>query len=231
MLAGNYGIWGRFIHVLHRISTERVPASALLTADQQIMKNGENAQLTLTVFDQDGRLFDMADGQIVWNDANGVTEIDKSGALKATANGEAKLSATFTKDGKSVVSNELVINIGDLEQLFSISALAEDAAIDVGKTTQMIITPRNYLGKGIRFNGIDISYESSEPEIVTVDADGTVTGKALGSAAIKVTAVQGGITAETEVEVEVCSRETVAASSFEDETTGEAPLKMVFPSI
>lgn len=61
VLAGNYGIWGRFIHVLHRTSTERVPASALLTADQQTMKNGENAQLTLTVFDQDGRLFDMAE--------------------------------------------------------------------------------------------------------------------------------------------------------------------------
>lgn len=228
VLAGNYGIWGRFIHVLHRTSTERVPASALLTADQKTMKNGENAQLTLTVFDQDGRLFDMADGQIVWNDANGVTEIDESGALKATANGEAKLSATFTKDEKSVVSNELVINIGDLEQLFSISALAEEATIDVGKTTQMIITPRNYLGQGIHFNGIDISYDSSAPEIATVDADGTVTGKALGSAAIKVTAVQGNITAETEVEVEVCSRETVATSSFEDEITGEAPLKNGF---
>lgn len=228
VLIDQYGIWGRFVNVLHRKSQDSDPQSALLTADKTAMKNGETAQLTLKVFDQDGRLFDTAGGQVVWNEENGVAKIDTSGNLTAIGDGTAKLTAVFTKDGKSVVSNELTITVGDLERLHSISAQAEETTIDAGKTTQIIITPRNYLGDGIRFHNIDVTYESSAPEIAAVDDLGAITGKALGTAVIKVTATQGDVTVRTTVEVKVQSPEIVASSSFEDETVGEAPQKNGF---
>ena len=224
LLMNNYGIWGRFINISHRKSSEGTPTSLLLMTDKTYLKKGESTALTFKVFDQDGRLYNSSNHQITFKDKNQVTSIDENGIVTAVADGRAEITAEIqTADGNIISSNSIGIDIGDVRKLFKVTATLEDPAVDIGQKTQVVVTPQNLINQSINFNGITVSYESSAPDVAEVSGDGVVTGKSLGHAVIKVTAVQETVKTETEVEIFVRSKDIVVSSDFEDDAVSSVP--------
>lgn len=79
-----------------------------------------------------------------------------------------------------------------------ISGLNPADSVRLGKTITMLVELRD--AKGNKLTGRKINWSSQNPNVATVDANGTVTGVALGSSII--TARVGGVTGQTDVKVQ-----------------------------
>ena len=93
---------------------------------------------------------------------------------------------TATGDGTEVIPPESTTDPVDV----TIAGLAQSASVEVGKTTSLSATASD---------GSAISWTSSDASVATVDANGTVTGVAAGTATI--TATAGTATASCSVTV------------------------------
>ena len=145
------------------------------------------------------------------SDAPGIASVDaSSGKISAKSAGTAKITVTI--DGK--VSNvcTVTVNQGNVA-VTGVKLDKSTAAVNVNGTTQLTATvePSNAANKSV-------TWTSSNNNIATVDANGKVTGKAVGSATIQVTTTDGKKTASCTVTVTQGSVATITYSVAVDKT-------------
>ncbi len=124
---------------------------------------------------------------ILWSSSNdGVATVDTNGLVTAHAAGTARITAAST-DGQLTASCSVTVCEG--APVSSVSLLSETVTKAVGDVflTDYVINPAEASNQAV-------TWTSSDPEIVSVNAYGRMEAKSVGTAMITVTTVDGGYT-------------------------------------
>ena len=206
-----------------------LPTGVTLSHTTLNMKVGEEAQLIATV-----QPADATDKSITWeSNAPETVSVDSEGLLTAHKAGTAVITAR-TVNGFSAFCM-VTVEEGDEPEIpvTGISLSPTYIELTEGETAQLTVTiePEDATDRSI-------SWESSDEDIATVGADGTVTGISEGETVITATTVDGGYTAEcrikvvggTDVEMTAADAVTVYPNPVRDvlnvETGGAAVVRM-----
>jgi uncharacterized protein YjdB len=148
------------------------------TADVQV---GGTVQLTATPRDAAGN--PLTGRTVTWESSNPiVATVDANGRVTAIAPGTATIRAT--SEGRTGTSTITVTAVPPTP-VASVSVTPSTAEVQVGGTVQLTATPRDALGNPLA--GRTVTWESSNPAVATVDANGRVTAVAPGTATIRAT--------------------------------------------
>lgn len=151
---------------------------------------GNTATLVATVAPTDA-----TNKALTWasSDAS-IVSVDANGTIKALADGSATITVT-TADGAFTDSCVVTVTIPVTGVV--IFGGAESAAMSKGDTSAPIfveVLPAEADNK-------EVTYESLNPTIATIDNEGRITALAAGTATIKVTTVDGGFTDTIKINV------------------------------
>ncbi len=124
------------------------------------------------------------------SNTSSVATIDSNGTVKAVGSGTATISAVVEVDGATTTVS-CIVTVRDTAPVYTLSDITGTTTIQIGGTSQLGVTVTPAGGK--------VTWSSSDTKIVTVDANGKVTGVAVGSA--KITAACGGAVRECTVTV------------------------------
>lgn len=155
---------------------------------------------------------DATNKKVSWStSAPGIVSVDGSGNIKALAAGNATITVT-TDDGKQTATCAVTVTASTVA-VTGVTLDKSSATVNVGATLQLTATvaPSNATNKAV-------TWTSSNNNIATVDANGKVTGKAVGSATIQVTTTDGKKTASCTVTVTQGSVATITYSVAVDKT-------------
>lgn len=155
---------------------------------------------------------DATNKKVSWStSAPGIVSVDGSGNIKALAAGNATITVT-TDDGKQTATCAVTVTASTVA-VTGVTLDKSSATVNVGATLQLTanIQPSNATNKAV-------TWTSSNNNIATVDANGKVTGKAVGSATIQVTTTDGKKTASCTVTVTQGSVATITYSVAVDKT-------------
>ena len=206
-----------------------LPTGVTLSHTTLNMQVGEEAQLIATV-----QPADATDKSITWeSNAPETVSVDSEGRLTAHKAGTAVITAR-TVNGFSAFCMVTVEEDDEPEiPVTGISLSPTYIELTEGETAQLTVTiePEDATDRSI-------SWESSDEDIATVGADGTVRAIAAGTSLITVTTTDGGYTAEcrikvvggTDVEMTAADAVTVYPNPVRDvlnvETGGAAVVRM-----
>ena len=143
---------------------------------------GESDTLTATITPSNA-----TDQNVTWSSDNeSVATVDQNGRVTAVAQGGATITAAV--DGKSAECY-VTVNAAAPVPVTSVSLDKTSLELTEGKTAQLTATvePNNATNK-------NVTWESSNTSVATVDANGLVTAVSAGTATITVTTVDGGKT-------------------------------------
>ncbi|HWC73007.1 MAG TPA: Ig-like domain-containing protein, partial [Gemmatimonadales bacterium] len=162
-----------------------VPASATI-------QTGATQQFTATPKDANGNA--LTGRTITWatSDAN-VATINASGLATGVAAG-GPITITASSEGQSATASLTVIPI----PVASVTVSPTTASVVVGATQQLTATPKDANGNPL--TGRTITWTSSDATIATVDANGLVTGNAIGGP-VTITATSEGKSATAAITV------------------------------
>ena len=156
---------------------------------------GGTLTLTATVLPENAD-----DKSVTWKSTNPqIAEVDQNGTVTAISSGTVTITATTTDGGKvagcEVTVSEVYVPVESVE------FLAASVIMDKGESfeLELVVLPENASNK-------TVTWTSSNPDVVTVDQQGRITGVGAGKAVI--TAEAGDKTATCPVTV------TVAAQSI-----------------
>ena len=173
------------------------PASATLTA------LGATTRLTAEVRDQNGQV--MAGAAVAWTTSDAsVAGVDASGLVTAAANGSATITATA-----GAASGSAAVTV--VQEVSTVAVVPAEATIAALRDTLRLVAEA-VDANGNAVAGTEISWESSDDSVATVDASGLVTAVANGSATI--TATSGSASGSATVTVaQEASAVTVAPAT------------------
>ncbi len=161
-----------------------------LAATQENIEVGESLQLSATIQPNDA-----SNQNIVWATTDNATvTVDNQGNITGITEGSAIIQAT-SEDGNFIA--ETMVNVSPaIVAVTGITIDKMNVVLDLNETAILIATiqPNNATNQ-------EVTWSSSDPNVVTVDANGTITALMIGNATILATALDGGFTAETTVEV------------------------------
>ncbi len=153
---------------------------------------GNTATLVATVDPADA-----TNKALTWTSSDpAIVSVDANGTIKALADGSATITVT-TADG--TYTDTCVVTVTVPVTGVVILDGAEAASVTKGYTTSPIpveVLPAEADNK-------EVTYESLDPTIATIDNTGCITALAAGTATIKVTTVDGGFTDTIKIIVEV----------------------------
>ena len=145
---------------------------------------------------------------LTWSTSNPlVVTVDVNGNVSAKSAGVAEITATTSDGGFSAICKVTVTAI-------PVSAVALDQTsltISVGETQSLntTISPQNA-------TNTRITWKSSDESVVTVDSNGRITAVSNGSAIVTVTTLDGGFTAQCEVNVSLdVSKVTLSTTALD----------------
>ena len=160
------------------------PATAELTA------LGATAQLSAEVRDQNNAV--MTRATVTWaSSAATVATVSSSGLVTAVANGSATITAT-----SGSVSGSATVTVAQEVSAVAVTP-AETTLAALGDTLRLAAEALDESGNPVA--GAEVSWESSDDAVATVDASGLVTAVANGSATITATAGSASGTAAVTV--------------------------------
>ena len=173
-----------------------LPTGVTLSHMSLSMKEGEEAQLIASV-----QPADATDKSITWeSNAPETVSVDSEGRLTAHKAGTAVITAK-TVNGFSAFCM-VTVEEGDEPEIPVTGIVLSHRFLDLteGETAQLTVTiePADATDRSI-------SWESSDEDIATVGADGTVRAIAAGTSVITVTTTDGGFTAECLVNVKAAA--------------------------
>ncbi len=146
--------------------------SITLSAESARINVGETTTLSATVLPDN-----TADKTVVWSSADpAIASVDASGTVTGMTTGVAVITATC---GSVSATCTVTVTPAPAE---SITVSPESAELKVGETVSLTTA---ILPEIAALN--PVTWSSSDPSIATVEADGTVTGVALGMAVITAT--------------------------------------------
>ena len=186
-----------------------------LNKSTETLKEGDTTTLTATVLPEN-----TTDSKSVsWRSSNSeVATVDANGTVTAKRAGTAVITATST-NGKTA---GCTVTVSKKEiPIIEISLDKSSATLTEGETTTIVATvlPENTT------DSKSVSWSSSNSEVATVDANGTVTAKRAGTAVITATSTNGktaGCTvtvSKKEIPITEISLDKSSATLTEGETT------------
>ena len=186
-----------------------------LNKSTETLTEGDTTTLTATVLPEN-----TTDSKSVsWSSSNSeVAAVDANGTVTAKSAGTAVITATST-NGKSA---GCTVTVSRKEiPITEISLDKSSATLTEGETTTLVATvlPENTT------DSKNVSWSSSNSEVATVDANGTVTAKSAGTAVITATSANGktaGCTvtvSRKEIPITEISLDKSSATLTEGETT------------
>jgi uncharacterized protein YjdB len=165
---------------------------------------GGTSQLTATLKDASGNV--LTDRTIEWkSDADLVASVSPSGLVTSKSVGSAHITATV--EGKSASVTVTVTPV----PVASIAISPPTSSLVVGGTVQLNATTKDAAGNEL--TGRSVAWSSSDQAVATVDGNGLVTAKAVGSATITATSETKTATAAVTVTVAPVATVAVAPSS------------------
>ncbi|MBK1878491.1 Ig-like domain-containing protein [Pelagicoccus mobilis] len=150
---------------------------------------------------------DATNKNVVWSSSDtSVAVVDPNGLVSSVAPGTAVVTAT-TNDGG--FTDTAIITVAAVSPS-GVSVVPGMAEIAIGQVLELteVVAPANATNK-------DVTWSSADSSIATVDADGAITGIALGSTTISATTVQGGHVGSSSVLVSPTA--PVPASTYQAE--------------
>ena len=198
------------------VSKKEIPITEVrLNKSTETLKEGDTTTLTATVLPEN-----TTDSKSVsWRSSNSeVATVDANGTVTAKRAGTAVITATST-NGKTA---GCTVTVSKKEiPITEISLDKSSATLTEGETTTLTATvlPENTT------DSKNVSWRSSNSEVATVDANGTVTAKRAGTAVITATSTNGksaGCTvtvSKKEIPITEISLDKSSATLTEGETT------------
>lgn len=166
------------------------------------LKEGESAALTATV-----EPVGATNKKVSWSSNNAsVASVDAEGKVTAVSSGEAAIIVT-TEDGGHTATCTVTV----LKRATGVTLDKTSITIAKGGTAKLTatVTPYSAADK-------NVTWKSSDENIVTVDESGNVLGIGFGTTSVTVTTDDGGFTAACEVRVTLASPEITNAVAGED---------------
>ncbi len=148
--------------------------------------------------------------KITWKSSNtDVVDIDSGGLAGAMKEGTATITAT-TEDGSFKAYCSVTVQAAAIA-VKSVSLNKVETKLYVGGTETLIVTisPSNATNKAV-------TWSSSKSSVASVDKDGTVTAKSVGTATITVTTDDGKLTANCSVTVEAAPSNNISGKGYEN---------------
>ena len=152
------------------VNVERIELSSSKTT----LIVGEELTINSIYFDQQGN---QASATLNWMSSNtGIATVDNMGKVSAVSKGESQITAS----GNGVTSNVITIHVyEDTMTVSSIAISTTASSVEIGSSLSFTAESRNVNGNLL--NNIPIQWSSSDPTVLSVDANGVVTGLAAGS--------------------------------------------------
>lgn len=165
-------------------------ASVTVAPTDTSIAAADTVRLAATPRDAGGQA--LRDRRIAWSSsAAGVARVDSTGLVAALAAGVAGITATV--DGISGTATVTVTPAA----VASVSVTPDSTAVEVGRSVQLIATPRDALDQPLPAR--PVTWGSSDPGIADVDAGGLVRGVSPG--VVTVSAISEGVVGEARVTV------------------------------
>ena len=140
---------------------------------------GASVNLTLTYFNKFGLPSNLPAG-IVWSSNNSnVATVSNLGVVSGANAGQAQIKAVY----KSVEALSFVSVVADTNQLAKVS-ISQGSRIEIirGQSVGLVANGQTITGNNI--SGLNFSWNSSNPDIAEVDANGLVLAKSYGTSFI-----------------------------------------------
>lgn len=135
------------------------------------------------------------------SDAPGVARVDADGTVTAVANGLARITTEVTIGAQIVESDPVTVVVGRI--LWEATLTAQPTVLRIDETAALAVSARDDRGEPLPLSGVTVKYTTDAPDIATVDADGTVTAHARGSATITADVSLDNVTLTTTVQIGV----------------------------
>ena len=184
--------WKDFINI--KGFQEEIPVSEITIDPKTIsLFVGETQILNITILPDNAK-----DKTIMWSVSNPIiASIDESGLIKALNVGTTSVTATssngLSAECEVTVMETSVSGIVIDKETMGISGDDLEMLVGETKTIMVIVEPETATDKSLTF-------ESSNPDVASVDEDGKVTALSLGSTTINITA-KSGVSASLNVRV------------------------------
>ena len=148
--------------------------------------------------------------KVTWKSSNtDVVDIDSGGLAGALKAGTATITAT-TEDGNFKAYCSVTVQSASIA-VKSVSLNKVETKLYVGGTETLIatISPDNATNKAV-------TWSSSKSSVASVDNDGTISAKSVGTATITVTTDDGKLTANCSVTVEAMPSNNISGKGYEN---------------
>ncbi|MGO0060210.1 Ig-like domain-containing protein [Brevibacillus fluminis] len=145
-----------------------------------------------------------ADQRVTWSSSNTSIVTVENGVLTAKGPGTATITVT-SADGRISAQCQVTVT----QPVKSVAIEPASVELNVGETMKLtaIIQPADASNK-------NVTWTSSDPQIVTVDSNGTIQGKQRGTVTITVKTEDGGLIAICDVTVVQASNGNATSSSI-----------------
>ncbi len=164
-----------------------VLTTVTITAPSTSIATNATTQLAASAKDQFGASIAAT---VTWSSsASGTAAVSSSGQVTGVAGGSATITATATAGGVTVTANVLITVVAPV--LTSVTISAGSSSVAVAGTSQFTAAPKDQNGSAI---AATLTWNSSVPAKATISNTGLVTGVALGTTNITVSATAGGVT-------------------------------------
>src|SRR5207247_3052981 len=162
---------------------------------------GQTVQLSGTAREASGNV--VSGRVITWSsNSSSVASVNGSGLVTGAGAGSATITAT--SEGQSGTSGVTVTFV----PVASVTVNPASASVQVGQTVQLTATPRD--ANGNQLPGRTVTWASTNTTVATVNGQGLVTTKAVGSATI--TATSEGQSGSAAITVTAAPEATVTVS-------------------
>src|SRR5436189_111560 len=142
------------------------------------LQTGQTVQLTATARDASGNV--LSGRVMTWSSSSSsVASVNGSGLVTGAGAGSATITAT--SEGQSGTSGVTVTFV----PVASVTVNPASASVQVGQTVQLSATPRDANGNALP--GRTVTWASTNTTVATVNGQGLVTAKVVGSATITAT--------------------------------------------
>ena len=180
------------------VTPPAVLSSVAVSAPSQSMVAGQTLQLAAAPKDQNGSAFSAT---VAWSSSSlSIATVGASGLVTGVAPGLVTITATATAGTASVTGNTQILVVA-APALTSVTISAPATSIVAGTTSQLTAAPKDQNGTAI---AATVTWSSSAPAVASVNVtSGLVTGVAAGTSTITATAVAGGVTVTSTVQMTV----------------------------
>lgn len=191
---------------------EKVLAAVEVVAEKSNIPVGISTKMSVVASLDDGTPINLRDAVVRFSSDNeAVATVDAKGNITAAAEGTANISVDVTL-GVTTVSGQAQINVVPV-MLDAITVTADKTSLFVGRQAKLTVTGQLNNGQDVDMSTAVVTYESSDPAVVQVGADGTVVAKAAGKAVITVSVSIGSITkTDSSISFAVASTEDIKNS-------------------